>query len=260
MAGGYPGTTVDPYRSGRVWREGTPATGTGDTIDSAISNDGELIKAVAEGDGDALAVLYDRHGTAVFSLCLRMLRDADDAEELLEHVFWQLWRRADQFDPTRGSALAYLLTLTRSRAIDRLRARERRVRRRSARRSSCPSSRASSTRRSPPGSEIRSGRSRPASGTGCCACATRFAMRRGGPGDELQRKARADLPPRGRCAGGRRAHRARGPPRNRLPALQRGAGRGARAARRSRAVPGARRASHAGARAAARAGAGAGLA
>ena len=86
---------------------------------------------MAEGDADALAVLYDRHGTAVFSLCLRMLRDAEEAEELLEDVFWQIWRRADQFDPTRGSALAYLLTLTRSRAIDRLRARERRVRLRS---------------------------------------------------------------------------------------------------------------------------------
>jgi RNA polymerase sigma-70 factor (ECF subfamily) len=114
-----------------VWRQGAPAGRTGDTIDSASSNDGELIKAVAEGDADALAVLYDRHGTAVFSLCLRMLRDADDAEELLEDVFWQLWRRADQFDPVRGSALAYLLTLTRSRAIDRLRARRRRVRLRS---------------------------------------------------------------------------------------------------------------------------------
>jgi RNA polymerase sigma-70 factor, ECF subfamily len=86
---------------------------------------------VAEGDADALAVLYDRHGAAVYSLCLRMLRDADDAEELLEDVFWQLWRRADQFDPTRGSTLAYLFTLTRSRAIDRLRARDRRVRLRS---------------------------------------------------------------------------------------------------------------------------------
>lgn len=86
---------------------------------------------MAEGDADALAVLYDRHGTAVFSLCLRMLRDAEEAEELLEDVFWQIWRRADQFDPTRGSALAYLLTLSRSRAIDRLRARERRSRLRS---------------------------------------------------------------------------------------------------------------------------------
>jgi RNA polymerase sigma-70 factor (ECF subfamily) len=103
-------------------------TGTGQPIDSASSKDGDLIKAVAEGDADALAVLYDRHGGAVYALCLRMLRDADDAEELLEDVFWQLWRRANQFDPTRGSALAYLLTLTRSRAIDRLRARDRRVR------------------------------------------------------------------------------------------------------------------------------------
>jgi RNA polymerase sigma-70 factor (ECF subfamily) len=101
-------------------------------IDSASAHDGELIKAVAEADADALAVLYDRHGAAVFALSLRMLRDSDDAEELLEDVFWQVWRRADQFDPTRGSALAYLLTLTRSRAIDRLRARARRGRLRSA--------------------------------------------------------------------------------------------------------------------------------
>lgn len=112
-------------------REGAPPHRTGETIDSATSNDGDLIKAAAVGDADALAVLYDRHGAAVYSLCLRMLREADDAEELLEDVFWQLWRRADQFDPTRGSALAYLLTLTRSRAIDRLRARDRRVRLRS---------------------------------------------------------------------------------------------------------------------------------
>jgi len=109
-----------------------PLPGTRRTaIDSASARDGELIKAVAEGDADALAVLYDRHGTAVFSLCLRMLRDAEEAEELLEDVFWQLWRRADQFDPTRGGALAYLLTLARSRAIDRLRARQRRTRLRS---------------------------------------------------------------------------------------------------------------------------------
>jgi RNA polymerase sigma-70 factor (ECF subfamily) len=118
-------------RRGPVGSGGGPAHGADHTIDSAGSHDGELIKAVAEGDADALAVLYDRHGTVVFSLCLRMLRDADDAEELLEDVFWQLWRRADQFDPTRGSAVAYLLTLTRSRAIDRLRTRERRVRLRS---------------------------------------------------------------------------------------------------------------------------------
>jgi len=101
-------------------------------VDTASANDGELIKAVSEGDPDALAVLYDRHAAALFSLCLRTLRDAEEAEEALEDVFWQLWRQARHFDPTRGSALAYLVTLARSRAIDRLRARDRRMRLRSA--------------------------------------------------------------------------------------------------------------------------------
>ena len=109
-----------------------PERGRAVTVDTAGVNDGELIKAVAEGDPDALAVLYDRHAGALFSLCLRTLRDAEEAEEVLEDVFWQLWRQARQFDPTRGSALAYLVTLARSRAVDRLRARDRRVRLRSA--------------------------------------------------------------------------------------------------------------------------------
>lgn len=109
-----------------------PERGRAVTVDTAGVNDGELIKAVAEGDPDALAVLYDRHAGALFSLCLRTLRDAEEAEEVLEDVFWQLWRQARQFDPTRGSALAYLVTLARSRAVDRLRARDRRVRLRRA--------------------------------------------------------------------------------------------------------------------------------
>ncbi len=100
----------------------------GRAIDSAGGQDAELIKAVADGDGDALAVVYDRHAAAVFSLCLRILRSAEEAEEVLEDVFWQLWQRADRFQPSRGSALAYLLTLARSRAIDRLRTRDRRHR------------------------------------------------------------------------------------------------------------------------------------
>jgi RNA polymerase sigma-70 factor (ECF subfamily) len=83
---------------------------------------------VAGGDSDALAVLYDRHAAVIFALCLRILRSAVEAAELLEDVFWLLWQRADRFQPPRGRALAYLLTLARSRAIDRLRTRDRRHR------------------------------------------------------------------------------------------------------------------------------------
>lgn len=89
------------------------------------------MKAVAEGDPGALAALHDRHGAAVFALCLRMLRSAEEAEEVLEDVFWHLWRHAGRYDPARGSVIVYLVTLARSRSLDRLRARERRVRLRS---------------------------------------------------------------------------------------------------------------------------------
>jgi RNA polymerase sigma-70 factor (ECF subfamily) len=87
-----------------------------------------LVKAVAEGDPEALAALHDRHGAAVFALCLRMLRSAEEAEEVLEDVFWHLWRHAGRYDAARGSVIVYLVTLARSRSLDRLRARERRVR------------------------------------------------------------------------------------------------------------------------------------
>lgn len=97
-------------------------------IDSAVGQDADLVEAVAAGDGDALAVLYDRHGAAVFALCLRILRSSEEAEEVLEDVFWQLWQRADRFQSERGSPLAYLLTLARSRAIERVRTRDRRHR------------------------------------------------------------------------------------------------------------------------------------
>lgn len=89
------------------------------------------MKAVAEGDSGALAELYDRHGGAVFALGLRMLRDAEEAEEVLEDVFWHLWRHAGRYDSARGSVIVYLVTLARSRSLDRLRARERRARLRS---------------------------------------------------------------------------------------------------------------------------------
>jgi RNA polymerase sigma-70 factor (ECF subfamily) len=90
------------------------------------------MKAMAESDPSALALLHDRHAATLYALCLRMLRDAEEAEEVLEDVFWQLWRRADQYDSSRGSLLAYLVTLARSRATERARRRARRFRLRRA--------------------------------------------------------------------------------------------------------------------------------
>lgn len=84
--------------------------------------DHELMAAMASGDTGALQALYDRHASLLFALCLRILRDRADAEEVLGDTFHELWRRAERYDPDRGAALPYMIGVARSRAIDRLRA------------------------------------------------------------------------------------------------------------------------------------------
>src|SRR5262245_23353560 len=76
---------------------------------------------LAEGDSTALQALFDRHSGHVMALCLRILRNRARAEEVTGDVFWELWERADRYRPDRGAPLAYVMTITRSRAIDRLR-------------------------------------------------------------------------------------------------------------------------------------------
>lgn len=84
--------------------------------------------AISSGDSSALAALYDRHSSTVYGLCVRILKERTEAEEVLGDVFLEIWNRADRFDATRGHPLTYLLSLTRSRALDRLRSRSRRDR------------------------------------------------------------------------------------------------------------------------------------
>jgi|SRR5262245_19392926 len=85
--------------------------------------DEAIARAIAAGEGSALALAYDRHGALVYGLACRILRDAPAAEEVVQDVFLELWRRASTFDPRLGSLPAFLVTLARSRAIDRLRSR-----------------------------------------------------------------------------------------------------------------------------------------
>ena len=89
-------------------------------VDSGAADRGALERLV-QGDHDALGELYDRHGRMVYSLALRVVGDEGDAEDVSQEVFSQVWRQAAKYDLGRGSVLGWLLTLTRSRAIDRLR-------------------------------------------------------------------------------------------------------------------------------------------
>lgn len=84
-------------------------------------SDVELLHAVARGDEDALARLYDRYRIILFSLLLRILKSREEAEDVLQEVFLQVWKRAKDFDEARGKPFTWLVTLARSRAIDRIR-------------------------------------------------------------------------------------------------------------------------------------------
>ena len=93
-------------------------------IDMAVNADRSALERMASGDHDALAEVYDRHGRVVYSLALRIVRDQRDAEEVVQDVFAQAWRQSGRYSAGRGSVIAWLMTLTRSRAIDRVRGRQ----------------------------------------------------------------------------------------------------------------------------------------
>jgi RNA polymerase sigma-70 factor (ECF subfamily) len=92
-----------------------------ESVDPAADLD--AIKRLAAGDADALALLYDRHSRLVYSLAFRVLGDTLEAEEVVQDVFAQAWRQASRYDTSRGVVVAWLLMMTRSRAIDRVRSR-----------------------------------------------------------------------------------------------------------------------------------------
>ena len=79
---------------------------------------------MAAGDDDALGLLYDRFGTAVYSLCLRIVRDAGAAEELTQEVFVRLWRSAASFDVARGTVGTWLLRIAHNLALNEVRRRQ----------------------------------------------------------------------------------------------------------------------------------------
>jgi RNA polymerase sigma-70 factor (ECF subfamily) len=86
-----------------------------------LASDWSLLERVVRKDEEALSALYDRYSGLVYSEAKRILRDTGAAEEILQDLFYQIWRTAERFDEARGSLGGWLLVAARNRAISRLR-------------------------------------------------------------------------------------------------------------------------------------------
>jgi len=82
-----------------------------------------LMTRIAAGERDALRLLYQATSAKLFGVCLRILSDREESEDVLQDVYVTIWRRADRFDATRAGVMTWLSTIARNRSIDRLRAR-----------------------------------------------------------------------------------------------------------------------------------------
>ncbi len=87
--------------------------------------DRELIQRMASKDADALDAFYSRYNRIAFGLILRIVGNRADAEDVLTDVFWQAWQHSSRYDSSRGKPIAWLLTISRTRAIDSVRSRNR---------------------------------------------------------------------------------------------------------------------------------------
>lgn len=101
-----------------------------DPMDSSVGtragagDDMRLVARIRAGDQLALSELYDRYSNVVYGVALRILQDTGAAEDVLQDIFLQLWRKPDAFDSSRGSLGGWLAVIARHRSIDRLRQRK----------------------------------------------------------------------------------------------------------------------------------------
>jgi RNA polymerase sigma-70 factor (ECF subfamily) len=89
---------------------------------SASATDDDLVAEIARGSDQAVGEMYDRYAAAVYATALHVTGSQPDAEDVVQETFLALWHRSGQFDPERGSAKTWLLSVARNRAIDRVRA------------------------------------------------------------------------------------------------------------------------------------------
>jgi RNA polymerase sigma-70 factor (ECF subfamily) len=85
------------------------------------TDDLELVLGIARRESEAFAAFYDRHASRIFALLYRLLGERAEAEDALQDTFWQVWRQAGTHDSSRGTPMAWLVQIARSRGLDRLR-------------------------------------------------------------------------------------------------------------------------------------------
>ena len=95
-------------------------------VTASVPDDAQLLRKMAAGNEPALATFYDRWHPLVHAVVLRVLRSSDDVEDVVEETFWQAWRQAGRYESARGSVQTWILTIARSRALDRVRLTNRR--------------------------------------------------------------------------------------------------------------------------------------
>src|ERR687897_170113 len=108
-------------------RRGPPGPSTRHQARVLLDDDRALLRRMADRDEAALGALYDVWSGRVHALALWILKDADDAEDVVEETFWQIWRTADRYQGGRSAGSTWIMMIARSRALDRLRARKRRA-------------------------------------------------------------------------------------------------------------------------------------
>ena len=119
-----------------VWRAfyAFPEQGTLTTISKRVNDspennqDAELLRLIGAGDRSAFGEFYDRHANLMFSVACKILKDENEAEDVLQEVCLQIWEKARGFNPQLGKASSWAATLVRNKAIDRIRASQRRSR------------------------------------------------------------------------------------------------------------------------------------
>jgi RNA polymerase sigma-70 factor (ECF subfamily) len=91
-----------------------------------LERDVELLRRIAGGDRSAFSSFYDQYSGLLFSIAIKVLNDSKEAEDVLQEVFMQIWNKADAYNPLLGKPVSWAVTLTRNKAIDRIRASQRR--------------------------------------------------------------------------------------------------------------------------------------